>query len=110
MFHLTYTMMHGNTKLKLVQQVWFEYILGIQTLQPIHCSFPAYQARMYCHVSFKFHSENLQCGIPTVDEEKWFTSSVYAVVYFEKFRADMLMQYPDVCVYVCIFVVYFSLV
>ena len=29
-------------------------------------------------------------GIPTADKEKWFTSSVYAVLYFEKFRAAML--------------------
>jgi hypothetical protein len=49
-------------------------------------------------------------GVPTADEEKLFTSSGYTVVYFEKFRADMLMQYPDVCVYVCIPTVYCSLV
>jgi len=47
---------------------------------------------------------------PYPDEEKWFTSSVYAVVYFEKFRADMLMQYLVVCVFVCTSIVYFSLV
>jgi hypothetical protein len=44
--------------------------------------------------------------MPTADKEKWFASSVYAVVYLEKFRADMLMQYPDVHVYICISIVY----
>ena len=63
-----------------------------------------------CHVSFKIHSENLQIGIPIADEEKWFTSSVNAAVYFEKFTADMLMQYTDVCVCVCMSIVYCSLV
>ena len=92
-----------------VQQVSIQHILGIQTLQHIPCRCPVSQARIYCNISFKFRSENMQWGIPTTDEEESF-NIVYAFAYFENFRADILMYYPDIRVYVCRSILYFSLV
>jgi hypothetical protein len=44
----------------------------------------------YCH-SFNLKSENVERGIPTLDEQKCFISSFYTAVFLETFQAEVSM-------------------
>jgi len=57
----------------------FDTFLGFRHFNPYTADF-LYLRRGYCHISFKFYSENLLRSIPIANEEKWFTNLIFCAL------------------------------